>query len=57
VLGKLVTWKESGEIKMAKRSEVITRTFKQRGKTIIVSTDSVAYMEEQAKIYSKKDKE
>ncbi len=38
---------------MAGRNTVITRTFKQGDKTIIVQTDSVEYMEEQAKIYSK----
>jgi len=37
---------------MGERSRVITRTFEQRGKKIIVSTDSVEYMEEQAKLYS-----
>ncbi len=42
---------------MGRRSSIIERTFTERGKKIIVSTDSVEYMEEQAKIYSKKDKE
>ncbi len=41
---------------MGGRSTIITRTFKQRGKTIIVQTDSVEYMEEQAKIYTKEEK-
>jgi len=40
---------------MHKRNNVITRTFEQGGKKIIVQTDSVEYMEEQAKIYSKEE--
>ncbi len=42
---------------MARRSTVVTRTFKQRGKTIIVSTDSVEYMEEQEELYGSDSKE
>lgn len=40
---------------MERRNSVVTRTFEQGGKKIIVSTDSVEYMEEQAKIYSKEE--
>ncbi len=36
---------------MARRSTVVTRTFTERGKKIIVSTDSVEYMEEQEELY------
>ncbi len=41
---------------METRSDVVTRTFTEGSKKIIVSTDSVEYMEEQAKIYSKEKK-
>lgn len=41
---------------MERRNTVITRTFEQGSKKIIVSTDSVEYMEEQAKIYDKEKK-
>jgi len=37
---------------MGKRNRVITRTFEQRGKKIIISTDSVEYLEEQEGRYS-----
>jgi hypothetical protein len=37
---------------MEKRGSVITRTFEQRGKKIIVQTDSIEYMEEQERRYN-----
>ena len=42
---------------MGRRSKIIKRTFTQGGKTIIVQTDSVEYMEEQEGRYNEDNSE
>jgi hypothetical protein len=37
---------------MAKRGKVITKTFEYKGKTVIIQTDSVEYMESEGRKYS-----
>lgn len=36
---------------MAKRSKVITKTFEYKGKTVIIQTDSIEYMESEGRKY------